>query len=285
MATTGTSRRSFLRGAIGLLVMSTATPGALLGRIEPTISTGSSGTVVATYTLRLRDFPELKIVGGSVKLVNPGQLMLNPDHQLHGVPGAENTTPTQGWYPIAITRVALDGAEAFKAVSTYCTHGQGYQIGDYDPSTGYYVCPHNYSTFLADGTHVTREGTPDVGNLRAFPTFFNEAEGEIRIEQVLATTSAVGLVDGAPSKLVLDQNYPNPFNPSTLIRYGLPSDTRVKLTVHTLLGNQIKVLVDETQESGFYVYDFAAIDLPPGAYFYRLQTDHGSLTRRMVLAR
>jgi hypothetical protein len=266
--------------------MSTATPGLLLGRIEPTVSEARGGKVVATYTLRLRDFPELKVVGGSVKLVNPGQIMLNPDQQLHGVPGATpENSPTRGWYPIAITRVAIDGLDAFKAVSTYCTHGEGYQIGDYDAATGEFVCPHNFSSFRADGTHIEKDGTPPVGNLRSFPAFFDEAEGEIRIEEVLATTTAVGVVDGVPAKLVLEQNYPNPFNPSTLIRYGLPANTRVKLTVHTLLGNQIKVLVDETQDAGFYVYDFAALDLPSGAYFYRLQTSTGSLTRRMVLSK
>ncbi len=88
-----------------------------------------------------------------------------------------------------------------------------------------------------------------------------------------------------PNRMFLDQNYPNPFNPSTMIRYGVPSETMVRLTVHTLLGNEIKVLVDERQEAGTYMFDFAALDLPSGAYFYRLQTPLGTLTRRMTISK
>lgn len=95
----------------------------------------------------------------------------------------------------------------------------------------------------------------------------------------------IGEVGGAPSKLFLEQNYPNPFNPSTMIRYGIPAGMRVKLTVHTLLGSQIRLLVDEWKEPGTYSFDFVGADLPSGAYFYRLQTDVGTITRRMIISK
>jgi hypothetical protein len=92
-------------------------------------------------------------------------------------------------------------------------------------------------------------------------------------------------VSGAPARLFLDQNYPNPFNPSTMIRYGVPTSMRVKLTVHTLLGTQIRVLVDQWQDPGTYTFDFVGAELPSGAYFYRLQTDVGTITRRMIVSK
>jgi hypothetical protein len=95
----------------------------------------------------------------------------------------------------------------------------------------------------------------------------------------------VGDVSGSPSRLFLEQNYPNPFNPSTMIRYGVPAGMRVKLTVHTLLGSQIRTLVDQWQEAGTYTFDFIGADLPSGAYFYRLQTDVGTITRRMIISK
>ncbi|MCE7933375.1 MAG: T9SS C-terminal target domain-containing protein [Chlorobi bacterium CHB2] len=88
-----------------------------------------------------------------------------------------------------------------------------------------------------------------------------------------------------PERLFLDQNFPNPFNPTTMIRYGIPVETNVKLTIYTLLGTPIRVLVDERQEGGIYEYDFSAIDLPSGAYFYRLQTSLGTLTRRLTVSK
>lgn len=95
----------------------------------------------------------------------------------------------------------------------------------------------------------------------------------------------VGEVSGSPSRLFLEQNYPNPFNPSTMIRYGVPAGMRVKLTVHTLLGSQIRTLVDQWQDAGTYTFDFIGADLPSGAYFYRLQTDVGTITRRMIISK
>lgn len=89
----------------------------------------------------------------------------------------------------------------------------------------------------------------------------------------------------APERLFLDQNFPNPFNPTTMIRYGVPLETNVKLTIYTLLGTPIRILVDERQEAGIYEYDFSALDLPSGAYFYRLQTPLGTLTRRMTVSK
>lgn len=89
----------------------------------------------------------------------------------------------------------------------------------------------------------------------------------------------------APERLFLDQNFPNPFNPTTMIRYGVPVETNVKLTIHTLLGTPVRILVDERQEAGIYEYDFSALDLPSGAYFYRLQTPLGTLTRRMTVSK
>ena len=95
----------------------------------------------------------------------------------------------------------------------------------------------------------------------------------------------IGEVSGTPGKVFLEQNYPNPFNPSTVIRYGVPSAMKVKLTVHTLLGTQIRVLVDQWVEAGTYSFDFVAADLPSGAYFYRLQSDLGTITRRMIISK
>ncbi len=278
------TRRSFLRSALSLLVISTAAPGIVLGRIMPQLSETPSGAVTATYTLHIPDFPELQLVGGSVKLVSFDQLQLNPDQLRYGDQTLRAQDDRRGWYPLAVTRVALEGMDAFKTVSTYCTHGFEYQVGDYDAVTGEFVCPHNGSSYLADGTHIDKPETPPVGNLKSFPTTYDGAFETVQITG-LAATSLVGETDGIPSKLFMDQNYPNPFNPTTMIRYGLPAQTRVRLTVHTLLGNQVATLVDETQQPGIHVVDFSALDLPSGAYFYRLQTDLGTLTRRMVVSK
>ncbi len=102
----------------------------------------------------------------------------------------------------------------------------------------------------------------------------------------LVAVSFGGLdVGGVPSKVFLDQNYPNPFNPSTMIPFGIPQATYVKVTLHTLVGNTIMTLVDGWREAGTYVIDLSAQDLPSGVYFYRLQTEFGSITRRLTVSK
>jgi hypothetical protein len=105
----------------------------------------------------------------------------------------------------------------------------------------------------------------------------------ITLEQVLNAASVDA--NELPTRLFMDQNYPNPFNPSTMIRYGLPAGTNVKLSIHSLLGNEIKVVLDGWQDAGTYTLDLSAQDLPSGVYFYRLQTEIGTLTRRMTISK
>jgi hypothetical protein len=113
----------------------------------------------------------------------------------------------------------------------------------------------------------------------------DEAQAPNATQGDLAVASGVGSESAIPAKLFLDQNYPNPFNPSTIIRYGLPAGANVKLTIHTLLGNEIKAVINSYQDAGVYTIDLAADDLPSGVYFYRLQTELGTLTRRMTISK
>jgi hypothetical protein len=55
---------------------------------------------------------------------------------------------------------------------------------------------------------------------------------------------------------ILYQNYPNPFNPSTKIGYKLKERGYVKLYVYDIKGELVSVLVNQTQEAGYYEVEF-----------------------------
>ena len=86
-----------------------------------------------------------------------------------------------------------------------------------------------------------------------------------------------------PVRFSLNQNYPNPFNPETIISYELPVSETVILKVFDILGKEIKTLVNEKQNSGFHQVSFNASALPSGVYFYQLNTQGFTDTKRMVL--
>ncbi len=99
-------------------------------------------------------------------------------------------------------------------------------------------------------------------------------------DQMTGTAVATAIL---PMVMRLYQNYPNPFNPSTTIRYALERGGTVELAVFNLLGERLEVLVEDYQDPGDYTLEYDASALQSGVYIYRLKTEHGQLTRRMVL--
>ena len=88
-----------------------------------------------------------------------------------------------------------------------------------------------------------------------------------------------------PKGFSLEQNYPNPFNPSTTIRYTVPQQGQVNLTIYNSLGQEIKKLVSEEKRKGNYEVVFNASNLPSGIYFYKLQTGSFVETKKMMLVK
>lgn len=91
-----------------------------------------------------------------------------------------------------------------------------------------------------------------------------------------------------PRAFELLQNYPNPFNPTTTISYSLPRSSHARLTVFNLLGQEVKVLVDEPQAAGTYDIEWDGTDrsgraVASGVYFCRMDADGFSEQRKMML--
>ena len=87
----------------------------------------------------------------------------------------------------------------------------------------------------------------------------------------------------SPNEFVLDQNYPNPFNPSTIISFSVPQSSFVTLKVYDVLGNEVSTLVNETKEAGKYNISFDASGLSNGVYFYSINSDNFTSTKKMLL--
>jgi hypothetical protein len=86
-----------------------------------------------------------------------------------------------------------------------------------------------------------------------------------------------------PTNFALSQNYPNPFNPETNIHYSLKNSGRVRLSVQNILGQEVAILVQGIQSSGAHEVKFSGEKLGSGVYFYKLETNEGSITKKMML--
>jgi hypothetical protein len=86
-----------------------------------------------------------------------------------------------------------------------------------------------------------------------------------------------------PTEYALLQNYPNPFNPVTVINYQLPKTGNVKLSVYDALGQEVNILVNESQFAGNHQIEWNASAKPSGIYFYRLEAGSFVSVRKMIL--
>jgi phosphodiesterase/alkaline phosphatase D-like protein len=85
--------------------------------------------------------------------------------------------------------------------------------------------------------------------------------------------------------LRLGNNFPNPFRFDTTIPLTIPSIMEVKLEVFNSLGVSVRTLLDEELDTGYYEIPFNGADMAAGVYFYRLITDEGTKTGKMVFVK
>jgi hypothetical protein len=86
----------------------------------------------------------------------------------------------------------------------------------------------------------------------------------------------------------LEQNYPNPFNPITTLKYDLPEDSFVDITVYDMLGNVVNNLINANQSSGYKSIKWNATNnqgepVSAGVYLYKIQAGEFSQTKKMIL--
>ena len=91
-----------------------------------------------------------------------------------------------------------------------------------------------------------------------------------------------------PNSFKLFTNHPNPFNPVTTLRYDLPEDAMVNITIYDMMGRKINTLVSSQQTAGFKSIQWDATNnqgqpVSAGVYLYSIQTGQFSQTKKMVL--
>ncbi|HPN38582.1 MAG TPA: choice-of-anchor J domain-containing protein, partial [Melioribacteraceae bacterium] len=90
-----------------------------------------------------------------------------------------------------------------------------------------------------------------------------------------------------PTSFVLYNNYPNPFNPSTIIKFAIPFESEVSLTIYNTIGQKVETIVNEILNTGNYEFNFNASNLSSGVYYYELKAKNKTTdfikTNKMLL--
>lgn len=86
-----------------------------------------------------------------------------------------------------------------------------------------------------------------------------------------------------PKEYSLSQNYPNPFNPSTRISYSISKTGFVKISLYNILGKEILNMVNEQKQAGVYEFVLNSENLNTGVYYYKMDINGFSTTRKMLL--
>jgi hypothetical protein len=127
----------------------------------------------------------------------------------------------------------------------------------------------DWTVFATDGVDTTL--SDDIWNITLDATGVLSVDGEL-----------------IPREFALYQNYPNPFNPTTTLRYDLPQDTEVLITIYDIRGREVLTLVNDHQTAGYRLIQWNAINsfgesVSAGMYIYMIQAGDFRQVKKMVL--
>ena len=220
-----------------------------------------------------------------------------------------NLSDYEGHTHPPIIGFVFDGIALFgKYESTYeSMDGYDVVLDDYNGHThGEYG--YHYHAFV---TEVTQTEGPDTdtydqhflqrgafkGLVNDVPGLFQVSTSQFMEDEYKRYVGATGTVDlgtrdadfsQIPTLFNLYQNYPNPFNPITSLRYDLPEQAQVTLTIYDLMGREVTQLVNTTQQAGDRSVQWDATDsfgspVSAGIYFCQIRAGGFVKIRKMVL--
>ena len=203
---------------------------------------------------------------------------------------AKSANPNeQGWkdtyimYPGEVTTVIV----RFTPTDANAT---GKDYFDFNPDGGHgyvwhcHIIDHEDNEMMRPYAVTANGPVPDTRIAAPLYTGYNTTHPDgAAAARTGAEVEAAAESSSLPEFFTLSQNYPNPFNPTTAIRFTLPAECHVTLTVYNSLGRKVSTLIDQDAPAGEHTVQMDARDLPSGVYFYRLEAGSFRATRSMLM--
>jgi len=128
----------------------------------------------------------------------------------------------------------------------------------------------------------------NISNNQLCPPYPSCIENYAGEQDTYNCTQAAITDETFPITYSLYNAYPNPFNPFTTLRYDLPEDAMVNITIYDMMGRNVKTMVNSQQNAGFKSIHWdatndAGIPVSAGMYFYAIQASYFHLVKKMIL--
>jgi len=171
-----------------------------------------------------------------------------------------------------------------------------------------FLCNNSYGNSTLDWAGLDYYDGDAYGNIVANPEFCDTALGNLGVSGsspcaptnnncgvlIGALEAECGLVDveeeegPLPYTFELNQNHPNPFNPTTLIEYSVQTLSHVRISIFNVLGQRVRLLVDEVKPAGSYRVSWNGEDengqqVAADVYLYRFRAGDFVETKKMLL--
>jgi subtilisin family serine protease len=159
-----------------------------------------------------------------------------------------------------------------------------------------------YNSSMVEVARGYSTANPEVGNYNAAAgRYFLMVDGYLSAVSSYTLTVNGGLANSIipaqkgfvteanePMIFFLGQNLPNPFRATTGIGFSLARAGRVDLRIYDVSGRVLRTLVNKELEAGKHDVQWRGENdrgtrVPPGVYFYRLETPGFMQTRKMLL--
>lgn len=133
------------------------------------------------------------------------------------------------------------------------------------------------------GSQPSLRLTPDSGIVSMKTNFSITGQTFYKGDRVIAKLLLSSRITINPKEFALYQNYPNPFNSTTSIEFGLPTAGYVSVKIYDILGRHIVTLFDGIKAEGNHKIVWSPQNLSGGVYFYRIESQASTTTKKMIL--
>ncbi len=153
--------------------------------------------------------------------------------------------------------------------------------------------PFNISLLDVHGAGAQRSD-PKTGSADDYPQGHGPQGDVVRIDNYVRLIRDIGTTTGlnfedeneTPSSFSLKQNFPNPFNPSTNIRFSMPNEAEVNISIYDMAGRQISNLPESRYSAGIHEINFQPVTMngqPIGSGVYFCRVESGSFTKTIKM--